>query len=197
MTGAPYFEFLWVSEFLAEVWSGCKQVPKSYSLSNFRSKGTQGKSGELTSRRFTWSCLTMKKRWSTRRKLKWCAITVFDKQTIIFVQQEQIKSVFRRSYFQIFRHFCLPQLVSSCEWRHFVSTGYASADAVTTFDVASIESSWYKYTVFGIKISFRGFVLNCCNSPSCSHVVRLWKSFEKIQIGLLRWTERWVCIDNL
>ena len=39
--------------------------------------------------------------------------------------------------------------------------------------------------ILGTKISFDGFVLNCYNSPSSSHVIRHWKSSEKIQIGLL------------
>lgn len=109
MCRTTHLKFMLRGQFFTEIWSGRKQVTNPNSFDYFRSEWTDSESCQLFHCTFTRCCFAVEKSCSTRRQFKWRSVSVSDKQTIIFIQNEQIKGICFSQCFQNCRHFHFAQ----------------------------------------------------------------------------------------
>lgn len=179
MCRTTHLKFMLRGQFFTEIWSGRKQVTNPNSFDYFRSEWTDSESCQLFHCTFTRCCFAVEKSCSTRRQFNWCSVFVSDKQTIIFIQNEQIKGICFSQCFQNCRHFHFAQAnkglatywMTSCG----ESTRYASADAVYSFRRGfDRRFNDINTTNFGTKVRPPELALYCCLISWRSHVVGLW-----------------------
>ena len=104
-----HLKFVLRGQFFTEIWSDRKQVTNTDRFDYFSSEWTDSESCQLFHSTFTRCCFAVEKSCSTRRQFNWCSVFISDKQTIIFIQNEQIKGIFFLQCFQNCRHFHVAQ----------------------------------------------------------------------------------------
>ena len=175
-------KFMLRGQFFTEIWSGRKQVTNTNSFDYFRSEWTDSESCQLFHCTFTRCCFAVEKSCSTRRQFNWCSVFVSDKQTIIFIQNEQIKGICFSQCFQNCRHFHFAQANKGLATYWMTSCGKVR---VTQAQMPLQLSTWLRSKVqcrfndinttnFGTKIRPPELALYCCLISWRSHVVGLW-----------------------